>query len=47
MSAALQQRRAVALRQAKYLRIYEDLAARILAGEYPPASLLPSQRRTQ
>jgi GntR family transcriptional regulator len=44
MSAALQQRRAVALRQAKYLRIYEDLAARILAGEYPPASLLPSQR---
>jgi GntR family transcriptional regulator len=44
MSAAPQQRRAAVLRQAKYLRIYEDLAARILAGEYPPASLLPSQR---
>ncbi|MHB8457112.1 MAG: GntR family transcriptional regulator [Acidimicrobiales bacterium] len=32
------------LRQPKYLRIYEDLAARILAGEYRPAALLPSQR---
>jgi GntR family transcriptional regulator len=44
MSPAPQQRRAVLLRQAKYLRIYEDLAARILAGEYPSAAPLPSQR---
>ena len=28
----------------KYLRIYQDLAARIRAGEWPPGAVLPSHR---
>lgn len=44
MTSGRPRRTAAAARQPKYLRIYDDLASRITAGEYTPGTSLPSQR---
>lgn len=44
MSAISREHRTATSRQPKYLRIYEDLAARIRSGEHTPGTPLPSQR---